>query len=306
MRDALVSALIERAEQDPNIILLTGDLGFGVFEEYAERHPKQFFNVGIGEQNMVGVAAGLALSGKKIVVYSIGNFPTLRCLEQIRNDVCYHDLDVILVCQGGGFNYGGLGMSHHATEDLSIMRAMPGIKVVAPSSRSSAKDAINDLLSEGGPGYLRLEKTNADKWLENHYCLGKANVLVDGDDVAIFAVGGIVSEAVEARKILFEKHGVSCRVIDVFTLKPFDANQVLQAAKEVKGIITIEENNLLGGLYGAVAEILCANNSCVPVVGIGMKDAYTSIVGSQDYLRSYYGIDKVSICNAALGLLAKV
>ncbi len=305
MRDSVVSALIERAGQDPTVVLLTGDLGYGVFEEFAEEYPLQFFNVGIGEQNMIGVAAGLALSGKKVIVYSIGNFPTLRCLEQIRNDVCYHDLNVIIISQGGGFNYGGLGMTHHATEDLSIMRAVPGIKVVAPSSKASAEVALIQLLDAGGAGYLRIEKTAIKQWPDKVYSLGKANTIGEGDDIAIFAIGGVVTEAIEAREMLIKEHGVSCRVIDVYTLKPIDQEEIARSAGEVRGIITVEENNLLGGLYGAVAELLCEKNISIPVVGVGLRDSYSSVVGSQKYLRSYYGLDSTNICNAALKLLER-
>ena len=132
MRDAFVNALLALAEKNSNIMLLTGDLGFGAFDQFIERYPKQFLNAGVAEQNMMGVATGMALSGYVVYVYSIGNFATLRCLEQIRNDACYHEANVKIVICGGGFSYGSLGMSHHATEDLSIMRALPNIKIIAP------------------------------------------------------------------------------------------------------------------------------------------------------------------------------
>ena len=148
MRDAFMNALFDLAELDSDVMLLTGDLGFGVFEEFEEKHPSQYLNVGVAEQNMIGIATGLALEGKKIFVYSIGNFPTLRCLEQIRNDACYHMLNINIIASGGGFSYGGLGMSHHATEDLSIMRALPDMSVVAPATAWEAGEAIMGLYSE--------------------------------------------------------------------------------------------------------------------------------------------------------------
>ena len=161
MRDTFIEQLTKIARNDPNVLLLTGDLGFGVFENFRKEYPKQFLNVGVAEQNMSMIAAGLALKGKRVFTYSIGNFPTLRCLEQIRNDICYHDLNVTIVSIGGGFSYGALGMSHHATEDLSIMRALPNITCVAPSSLEETKDATFQLYKKKGPSYLRLDKSDA-------------------------------------------------------------------------------------------------------------------------------------------------
>ena len=156
MRDNFLNSLTKLAESDKEIILLTGDLGFGVFENFEKNFPGQYFNVGVAEQNMIGLATGLALEGKKVVTYSIGNFGTLRCLEQIRNDACYHDVNITIVANGGGFSYGSLGMSHHTTEDLSIMRALPNISVVAPCTEHEASEATTAMITKGGVGYLRL------------------------------------------------------------------------------------------------------------------------------------------------------
>ena len=154
MRNAFLAALTTLAEKDKDIILLTADLGYGVFEEFESKFPNQYFNVGVAEQNMTGIASGLSLEGKKVVTYSIGNFPTLRCLEQIRNDACYHDANIVVVASGGGFSYGSLGMSHHATEDLAILRALPNISVVAPCTANEAGEAMEAM--EAGDGNLIL------------------------------------------------------------------------------------------------------------------------------------------------------
>src|SRR5713226_3860325 len=156
MRNAFILALTDLAAQDPRITLVVGDLGFGVVVDFSKRFPKQFINAGVAEQNMTSLAAGLALSGKIVFTYSIGNFPTLRCLEQIRNDVCYHNANVKIVSVGGGFSYGSLGMSHHATEDLAIMRALPGMVVVAPGDPMEAACATRAVAAYDGPCYLRL------------------------------------------------------------------------------------------------------------------------------------------------------
>ena len=150
MRDFFIEELTKHATANPNIMLITGDLGFGVFDEFSRDLPAQFINAGVAEQNMTMVAAGMAIEGKKIFTYSIGNFPTLRCLEQIRNDVCYHDLDVCIVSIGGGFSYGQLGMSHHAIEDLSIMRAIPNLRIFVPGTLDDVGWAIDQIINQSG------------------------------------------------------------------------------------------------------------------------------------------------------------
>ena len=205
------------------------------------------------------VAAGLALKGKKVFTYSIGNFPTLRCLEQIRNDICYHDLNVTIVSIGGGFSYGALGMSHHATEDLSIMRALPNITCVAPGSLDETKAATKELYKKQGPSYLRLDKSSATYNQLEKFTLGKALKAREGDDVTLIASGGVLEEALRAAELL-EQSSISCRVLSMHTIKPIDKDSIIDAVEQTKGIITIEENNILGGLGGAVAEVCMEQN----------------------------------------------
>ena len=206
MRDAFVNSLLEIALKDKNIILLTADLGFGIFDEFEKKLPNQFFNVGISEQNMTGLATGLSLEGKKVVTYSIGNFPTFRCLEQIRNDACYHNVNVTIVASGGGYSYGQLGYSHHATEDISIMRPLPNTTIVTPCSDWEAENAIKALINENCVGYLRLDKTFIDskKYFKSKYNLYQANRYIDGKDITLIATGGIVREAIAASKELLK------------------------------------------------------------------------------------------------------
>lgn len=302
----MLAKLLKLAEDNPNLVLLTGDLGFGVFEEFEKRFPKQYYNVGIGEQNMIGLAAGLALDGKKVFVYSIGNFPTLRCLEQVRNDLCYHQLNVTLISQGGGFNYGGLGMSHHTTEDLSILRALPELTIVAPSNQSDTSSAVAQLFENHGVGYLRLEKTKINlRSQANTFKLGKALTIKTGNDLGIIAIGGIVSEAIEAAEEL-EQEGIRCRVIDMHTLKPIDEETIIKTATETKGIITVEENNLIGGLFSSVVETLAIHEIQPKIARIGIHDCYSSIVGDQQYLRKHYEIDKTAIVRSAKHLLSSI
>ena len=212
MRDNFLNSLTKLAESDKEIILLTGDLGFGVFENFEKNFPGQYFNVGVAEQNMIGLATGLALEGKKLVTYSIGNFGTLRCLEQIRNDACYHDLNITIVANGGGFSYGSLGMSHHTTEDLSIMRALPNISVIAPCTELEASEATTAMITKGGVGYLRLDKDSAKNCFSNEpFVIGKSRRYKEGKDLTLIATGGILSEAYIAWEAL-KKLGLEAKI----------------------------------------------------------------------------------------------
>ena len=298
MRDAFVNALLALAEKNSNIMLLTGDLGFGAFDQFIERYPKQFLNAGVAEQNMMGVATGMALSGYVVYVYSIGNFATLRCLEQIRNDACYHEANVKIVICGGGFSYGSLGMSHHATEDLSIMRALPNIKIIAPCDAWEASKATYALFHKSGVGYLRLEKNEPpSKYLlpESQFEIGHSRQLKAGCDITLIATGSIVLEALEAAYQLSEKN-IAVGVISMHTIKPVDRNAIITAARETGGIITIEEHTIEGGLGSIVAEVCLENGvSTARFARIGLCDTFSSIVGSQTFLRKKYKMDAESI-----------
>jgi transketolase len=297
---------MEAAANDPRIMLITGDLGFGVLDEFEKRFPRQYLNAGVAEQNMTAVATGAALEGHVVFTYSIGNFPTLRCLEQLRNDAFYHGASVKVVSVGGGYSYGQLGMSHHATEDLSIMRALPGVTVCAPGSAYETSVLLNELIARPGPAYFRLERGSPDfQDSAPPPCeLGKARTLREGRDCTIIASGGIVSEAVAAAELLASQSRLSCRVLSVHTLKPFDTESIARAAAETGAIVTVEENTILGGLGSAVAEV-CLELEARPkrFKRLGIPDQYTSVVGDQDFLRRTVGIDRESISRSVLQLL---
>lgn len=297
MRDSFVNSLIELASENDRVMLLTADLGFGIFDDYIEKFPRQFINIGVAEQNMIGVGTGLGLEGWTVFAYSIGNFSTLRCLEQIRNDACYHEANLNIVASGGGFTYGQLGTSHHATEDLSIMRSLPGVTVVAPGEAWESAEATKQLAHTKGVGYLRIEKTNTVNTRRpgENFQIGKARRVRDGNDVSIFATGGVVEEALKAADSL-QKIGVESRVVSYHTLKPIDTEEIRLAVNETNGIITIEENNIFGGLGGLVSEV-CMEHGYYPKFfkRIGLNDVYSSIVGDQPYLRNHYNINDLSI-----------
>jgi transketolase len=307
MRDAFINTLSELAANDPKVMLVTGDLGFGVFDNFSKSFPKQFLNVGIAEQNMIGVSVGMALEGYKVFCYSLANFPTLRCLEQIRNDACYHNANVKIVSMGGGFSYGSLGISHHATEDLSIMRSLPNLIVVSPCDDWEASEATKEIALGNGTYYLRLDKSTArlTQKPSEVFKLGKSRCLREGQDITLIGIGGIVQSILTAAEILAEQ-SVSCRVISMHTIKPIDKEAIFRGVEQTKGIITIEENTILGGLGGAVAE-LCLENQHIPKIfhRIGLNDCFSSIVGTQDYLRSQYEMDASAIASKVLNLIHK-
>lgn len=297
MRAAFLNQLKSIAERDPRIMLITGDLGFGVLDAFERDLPRQYLNAGVAEQNMTAVATGMALEGHIVFTYSIGNFPTLRCLEQLRNDTFYHQANVKVVSIGGGFSYGQLGMSHHATEDISIMRALPGVAICAPCSAYETTCLVNELVATSGPAYLRLERSAPDfaDGAPPSCEFGKARMLRDGDACTLIGAGGIVSEIMAAANVL-QAEGISCRVLSMHTLKPFDKAAVLRAASETGAICTIEENTVIGGLGGAVAEICLESSKRPPLfMRLGIQDSYTSVVGDQQYLRRAVGIDRDSI-----------
>ncbi len=298
MRDTFVKTLIELAKKDKNIELITGDLGFGVLKPFWEQLPDQFTNAGIAEQNMTGVAAGMALSGKNVFTYSIGNFPTLRCLEQIRNDCAYHNANVKIVCVGGGFVYGSLGMSHHATEDLAIMRALPNVVVMAPADLVEAEACTKALANYNGTAYLRLGRggeKRIHKSIDN-FEIGKAIRVHDGERVAIFSTGAIFEE-VEAAYNLLKDKGYNPAVYTFPTVKPIDKKVIEQCARDFELIVTCEEHTVVSGFGSAVAEVMAEtlNNKKAVLSRIGILDEYCTEVGNQKYLRAINNIDERSI-----------
>lgn len=290
MRAAFIRALLDLAERDERIHLLVGDLGYSIIEPFVERFPARYLNVGVAEQNMTGIATGMALCGKVVFTYSIANFPTLRCVEQIRNDVCYHNANVKIVSVGGGLAYGALGITHHATEDIAIMRALPGTVVVAPGDPIEAELATRAIVGQPGPCYLRLGKSGEPRIHQPgvDFCLGKAITVREGDDLCIIATGSMLYNAVKVAELL-SRDGIQARVLSMHTVKPLDTEAVLEAARETSGIITLEEHSVTGGLGSAVAETLAEfDGARVPFRRLGLPPVFTSQVGSHDYLKGVY------------------
>ncbi len=296
MKKTFVSTLCEEASKNKDLVLVSGDLGFGILTPFWEQFPNRFLNAGICEQNMTALAAGLALEGKTVFTYSIGNFPTFRCLEQIRNDVCYHDVNVNIVAVGGGLGYGAMGVTHHATEDIAVMRALPGMTILSPADKSEAICATRIAAQTSGPCYLRLgnggepdlhEKAPGD-------IIKQVLPMQSGADAAIFATGPLVNEAICASKMLLSQ-GIHCAVYSVPCIKPLDKESIVKIAKKVKRIYTLEEHTIVGGLGGAVSETLAEHGMMPPLYRFGLNDTFSSTVGSTSYLREVYNLSAKAI-----------
>ena len=305
MRNAFICSVLELAKADRNIELVTGDLGFDVLKPFWEAVPDQFLNVGIAEQNMTSMAAGMALEGKIVFTYSIGNFPTLRCLEQIRNDCAYHGANVKIICVGGGFVYGSLGMSHHATEDLAVMRSLPDVAVFAPADRVEAAAVAKAVAEYPGTCYIRLGRGGEPVAREkiDGFRIGKAIPVQEGTRVAIISTGDIYGEVAAAREIL-ERSGIHPTIFTFPTVKPIDMQTVIACAQGHELIVTCEEHNLVGGLGTAVAEVLAEAPSRARLLRVGIPDSYCTTVGTQSHLREQYGLNGKQIAQRILKELA--
>ncbi len=310
MRDTVIRTLIELGKEDKDVELITGDLGFGVLKSFWETLPNQFVNAGIAEQNMTGVAAGMALEGKKVFTYSIGNFPTLRCLEQIRNDCAYHNANVNVICVGGGYVYGSLGMSHHATEDIAILRALPDVTVICPGDPIEAALAVKKIAQTDGTCYLRLGRggeKNVNTVIKE-FEIGKAYKLRDAKDmnkkVAVFSTGAILEETTKACDML-EEQGIAVEQYSFPTVKPIDRAVIEDCADRFDNIFTVEEHNIVGGFGGAVAEVLAECGGKAKLHRIGIDDFYCIEVGSQAYLREQVGINAEGIVRKVKGVFGE-
>jgi transketolase len=302
MRTAFIKTLCELAEQDERIWLLCGDLGYSVLEGFSSRFPNRFVNVGVAEQNMTGIAAGLALSGKVVFIYSIANFPVMRCLEQIRNDVCYHNLNVKIVTVGGGLTYGSLGYTHHGVEDIAVMRVLPNMTVIAPGDPVEARLATQAILNTPGPCYLRLGKAGEPvvHQIEPEFQVGKAISLQLGSDLTLISTGGMLQSVVLAAEKLASQ-GYSVQVLSMPTVYPLDEHSIVQAAKQTGKIITVEEHGL-GGLGSAVAEVLALGGIPVKFRPLRLPREAMKVAGSQTVLRSSQGLSIERIVDEAISL----
>jgi len=299
MRLALVKALTELIERGEDLQVLTADTGFHVFDEFQQRFPDRFLNVGISEAAMIGLAAGLAHEGKQVFCYGIVPFVTLRCLEQTRVDLCYGGLPVKVVGVGGGLTYGPAGATHHAIEDIAVMTALPNMTVVCPGDPAETESAVGASLGLAGPCYLRIGKTG-EKVIHTArpagFAIGKALRLRAGRGVAVISTGNMLATAVEVCDLLAER-GLTPELVSMHTVKPLDREWICQAAARCETLVTIEEHCLTGGLGSSVAGVVVDETLDVRLQRFGLPDEYAHEAGSQDYFRRKYGLTAAQIAD---------
>jgi transketolase len=297
MRTTFINTLTKLAEKDQRIFLVIADLGFSVVEEFEKKFQDRFINTGIAEANAVSIAAGLALSGKIPYVYSIAPFVTMRAFEQVRVDCAYMETNVRLVGVGGGVSYGPAGATHHAIEDLAIMRALPNMTVLAPGDPWEAERLVEQSVDVAGPVYIRLGK-NKEPVVSNiaaHCRIGQANIYCEGTDLSILTTGNMFETGTQVVRILSEKYGLNASLANLHTVKPLDRDYLYQRISIGNPVVTIEEHNIIGGLGSAVAEVIAESGVGVAFKRFAIPDEYSHYVGSQEYIRSRWKLDDASL-----------
>ncbi len=301
MRNAFIDELTLLAEEDDKIFLIIGDLGFGVIENFEKRFPNQFLNAGVAEQNMMGMAAGLANAGFKVFVYSIGNFPVFRCLEQIRNDICYEELDVSIVSIGAGLSYGTLGYSHHAIDDIGVMSALPGMTIYSPADPIETRRALRESVSIQTPKYFRLGKSGEPNiFNETPTEFPNWTKLKNGNDLLVLTTGAITNEAIEAAALL-ENLGIEISVVAIPVLKPLAFYKNLVGRFD--NVIVLEEHSKSGGLGTILSEQFALNGVKANLIKLGLPDQVHHELGSQKYLRHHFKLDAVGIVDKVRQML---
>ncbi|PWU80907.1 MAG: transketolase [Candidatus Nitrosopolaris wilkensis] len=294
MRGAYGDTLVELGASNQNIVCVGADTTDSLkIKKFGDYYPDRFFNVGIAEANLVSVAAGLAIAGKIAFASTYAAFLPGRCLDQIRNTICYPDLNVKLVVSHAGLTVGPDGASHQQLEDFSTMRAIPNMRVIVPADAVAAKYLIRSIAMIPGPFYVRLARPLSEVLYEDNaiFRIGKGNILRDGSDATIIACGLMVTRALDAAKVLKSNNGITCRVVDMFSIKPIDTQLVAQCARDTGAIVTAEEHNMIGGLGSAVAES-SSETYPVPIRRLGVRDTFGESARDEevDALLEKYGL----------------
>lgn len=308
MRNAFAAELTALAAEDPRIVLLSGDIGNQLFDKFKDIAPERFFNCGVAEANMMGMAAGLGLSGLRPVVYTITPFLTTRCLEQIRVDVCYHDAPVTLVAVGGGLSYASLGPTHHSLEDIAFLRALPNMQIICPGDAFEVRAALRAAIAQDGPVYIRLGKRGEPVIHQSapaNFAIGRGIVLEEGDKVWLLSTGNLLPIAAEAAREL-NHSGIGCGLVSFHTVKPLDLRLLDRLFRNSSLVVTVEEHSLIGGLGSAVAEWL-ADGPPMParLLRVGTSDAFFKKSGEQEYAREQLGLTVESIVDTVSARLAR-
>jgi transketolase len=301
VRDAFVRTITELAAEDHRIILLTGDLGFMALEPFAEKFSGRFFNIGVSEQNMVGMATGLAEAGFIPFIYSINPFAVLRPYEFIRNGPIYHQLPVRIVGMGGGLEYSHQGITHYGLEDIGMMRIQPGLTIIAPADAAQASNAIRATVNLPGPVFYRLGKD--DKMvvpgLGGRFELGRLQVIHEGHDLLFISTGAIASEVAMASELLSEK-GITCTLAVVASLNPPPVDDLVSLLKRFNIVITVEVHYITGGIGSLISEVIAEHGLTCRVIRCGVRKKPNGITGSQSYLQDLHGLSAKALVKTAL------
>jgi transketolase len=306
MRKAFISTLEELAADDSRIVFLTGDVGFRVLENFRKEFPQRFFNVGVAEQNMIGLATGLAKSGFIPFVYSMATFASLRPYEFIRNGPLLHRLPVRIIGVGGGFDYGYSGITHYGLEDVGLMRIQPGMTVVVPADYLQARSALLATWAMPNPIYYRLGKDDktAIAGLGGRFQIGKAQIIREGKDLLFIMMGSIANEVVGAAKIL-SKRGISCKIMVVASVSPPPIQDLVEALSQFKVALTIEAHYIRGALGSLVSELVAEKALYCRVIRCGINDAFGGVSGSRDFLYRKHGLSARLLAVKAIKVLRK-
>jgi transketolase len=293
MRNAFADELTKLGDEDSRIVMLSGDIGNRLFDKFKANHAARFFNCGVAEANMMGVAAGLAMNGLRPVAYTIAPFVTTRCLEQIRTDVCYHEVPVTIIAVGAGLAYSGLGPTHQACEDIAFLRALPNMVVICPGDAYEVRSALRAAMKQDRPAYIRLGKKGeplVHRGPLDDFQIGKAITIADGKDVCLLSTGNILPEAIEAAQKL-EQQGISAAVVSFHTVKPLDEDCLEQVFDRFALVATLEEHSLIGGFGAAVSEWLVDSRTRPrQFIRFGTPDAFFKKSGEQEYAREELGL----------------
>ena len=293
MRNSFVKELENLADKDKDIVAMLADNGIIVFDNYKDKYPNQFVNVGISESALIGMASGMAMSGLKPFVYTIIPFLTMRPYEFIKNDICYQNTNVKLIGIGAGFAYSTLGPTHHAIEDISIMNILPNLTIISPADPLETQKATKAIYDLNTPTYMRIGTGKNPRIYENDYNfeIGKGVVLKEGKDLTIISTGTILS----LLKEIVNEIDIDIELINIHTIKPIDEELIIKSVTKTKKVITIEEHFITGGLGSIVANVLSTNQIKVKFKQLGIKDNFVSSYGSLEYLRKLNNLDKDSI-----------
>ena len=308
MRNAFAEEILELARQDERVVVLSADIGNRLFDKLKSEFPSRFYNTGVAEANNISMAAGLAASGFRPVCYTITPFITYRCYEQIKIDICYNEMPVIIVGTGSGLSYAALGATHHSCEDIAVMRVLPKMHIAAPADALEVKACLRAAINLGKPAYIRIGK-KGEPVIHNKvpaFKFGSWSLLRQGDNVCLLSTGNMIEPALKIAKIL-EKEKISASVVNCASIKPLDEIMLIEMINNHDAVVTIEEHSLIGGFGGAVAECAIDQNlDTRKIIRFGTQDCFLHPLGEQEYARQQHGLGIPQISEKIISFFRKI